>query len=389
MTVDPVLIAHVRAELAASAHAARFDAASGKSPEVRARVRLVAGHRQPVDEAQLDELCAALFGYGPLQRFIDDSSVSDILVNGPDRVYVERRGRLELTTACFRDSAQLDDLIFGIAAAAGRELTLERPYLDARLSDGSRANAVIAPVGGPTLCIRKARREALPLRGHPSWVASGSLSAEAAEFLEMCIDRAANLLIAGPTGSGKSTLLRALADRIPAEERVIVIEDTIELLLTHPHVVRLECVPPRETHVGVRVADLVDNALRMRPDRIIVGEIRTPREASAALEALATGHPGSATTVHGADAVEALARLELLLLRADSALPIDAARGHVRRAFDIIVTVARAEEGRRLVRAIDAVTERGPVPLFERAGGALHAIPGHLTSAIGRLRRRS
>jgi pilus assembly protein CpaF len=376
MTVDRSLLAEVRAALAASSPSIKFEAAAGTTPELRERVRLVASRRGPIDEAQLDELCDSLFGYGPLQRYIDDPTVTDVLVNAADRVYVERRGRLELTTTVFSDKDQLDDLIFRIAAAVGRELTLERPYLDARLSDGSRANVVIAPVGGPTLCIRKARREALPLRrGDPSWASTGGVSAQAADFLELCMVRRANLLIAGATGSGKSTLLRALAECIPVEERVVVIEDTLELTLEHPHVVRLECVPPREAHTGVRVADLVENALRMRPDRIVVGEIRTPREAYAALEALSTGHPGSATTVHGADAGEALARLELLLLRADSSLPIEAARAHVRRAFDVIVTVSRAEDGRRRIQSIDAVTEHGPTALFEFQGESLRRLP--------------
>lgn len=375
MSVDRSLLADVRAELAALAPSITFDAVGGTTPELRERVRLVASRRAPITGAQLDEICDSLFGYGPVQRHIDDPTVTDVLVNAPDRVYVERLGRLELTATVFADEEHLHDLIFRIAAAVGRELTLERPYLDARLVDGSRANVVIAPVGGPTLCIRKARRDALPLRGgDPSWVSRGGVSSEAADFLERCVAEHANVLIAGPTGSGKTTLLRALAERIPADERVVVIEDTLELAVVHPHVVRLECVPPREAHAGVRVADLVENALRMRPDRIIVGEIRTPREAYAALEALSTGHPGSATTVHGADAIEALARLELLLLRADSSLPIDAAGAHVRRAFDVIVTVSRAEDGRRRVRSIEAVTESRPIPLFALRAGSLRRI---------------
>ncbi len=373
MTVDRSLLASVRAELVATCEPALL--AGGRvRGELRERVRVLAARRARLDRHDLDALCDALFGYGPLQPLIDDPAVNDVLVNSPADVYVERRGALERVDVAFADESELVDLIHRIAGAVGRELTLERPFLDARLVDGSRANVVIAPVGGPSLCIRKVRRERLPLRGSASWVSCGGLSDEAAEFLERCVTRRANVLVTGATGSGKTTLLRALAECIPHDERVVVVEDTTELMLTHPHVVRLECVPPREGHAGIRVADLVENALRMRPDRLIVGEIRTPREAYAALEALATGHPGSATTIHGADASEALDRIELLLLRAETALPVEAARAHVGRAFDAIVTVARAGDGRRRVEAIDIVTIAGPRPLFVRAAEVLRRL---------------
>ncbi|OLC55733.1 MAG: hypothetical protein AUH85_08480 [Chloroflexi bacterium 13_1_40CM_4_68_4] len=376
MTLDPVLVALVRAELAASRGAplavASDPAARGAARE---RVRIAAARHVRVDAPLLDALCAALFGYGPLQPYIDAPDVTDVLVNGPRDVYVERAGRLERVDARFADEAELADLIFRIAAAVGRELTLDHPYLDARLADGSRANVVIAPVGGPALCIRKVRREPLPLRGPGSWVERGALSDEAAAFLDACMGARLNLLVTGATGSGKTTLLRALAERIPPHERIVVVEDTVELVLEHPHVVRLECVPPREGHSGVRVADLVENALRMRPDRIIVGEIRTPREAYASLEALATGHPGSATTIHGSDADEALARLELLLLRADAAIPLLAARAHVRRAFDLVVSVARSADGSRVVSSVQLVADEAAVPLFRREGADLRRVP--------------
>ena len=385
--IDRDLLSRVRAELAASCDPALLTNVGGVRHEIRERVRVLAARHARLDARMLDALCAELFGYGPLQPLIDDPNVTDVLVNSPHEVYVERRGKLERSEARFGDSAELLDLVHRIAAAVGRELTLERPYLDVRLSDGSRANVVAAPVGGPTLCIRKMRRDTLPLRGDVSWVASGGLSDDAAAFLESCVAQRANLLVAGATGSGKTTLLRALAERIPADERVIVVEDTVELVLAHPHAIRLECVPAREGHAGVRVAELVENALRMRPDRIIVGEIRTPREAYAALEALATGHPGSATTVHGADAVEALSRLELLLLRAEGALPLEAARAHVRRAFDAVVTVSRGEDGRRRVCAIDVVGEHGPLPLFVRSGERFRRLAIDPGAFPARLRR--
>ncbi|HKW79216.1 MAG TPA: ATPase, T2SS/T4P/T4SS family, partial [Candidatus Limnocylindria bacterium] len=360
MSVDPLLLGVVRAELAGSREPLGLAQEPSRALEARERVRIAAARHARLDAALLDALCASLFGYGPLQPYMDDPAVTDILINGPAEVFIERHGRLERVPARFTDANELADLGFRIASAVGRELTLDHPYLDARLADGSRANVVIAPVGGPTVCIRKVRRESLPLA---TWVERGGLDLAAASFLERVVAARLNVLVAGATGSGKSTLLRALAELVPPDERIVVVEDTAELALGHPHVVRLECVPPRDAHAGVRVAELVENALRMRPDRLIVGEIRTPRDAYAALEALAAGHQGSATTIHGADAAEALARLELLLLRADAAIPLDAARAHVRRAFDIVVALRRERDGSRIVTAISAVTAQDPVAL--------------------------
>ena len=371
MSADPLLVALVRAELAGSRDPVGLLQEPARAAEARERVRLAASRHARIDAPLLDSLCASLFGYGPLQPYIDDIAVTDILVNGPSEVFVERNGRLEAVDARFVDANELADLGFRIAAAVGRELTLDHPYLDARLTDGSRANIVIAPVGGPTLCIRKVRRESLSLE---VWIQRGALDPAAARLLERVVAARLNVLVAGATGSGKSTLLRALAELIPPDERIVVVEDTAELVLRHPHVVRLECVPAREGHAGVRVAELVENALRMRPDRLIVGEIRTPREAYAALEALATGHQGSGTTVHGGDAAEALARLELLLLRADAAIPLAAARAHVRRAFDVVVALRRERDGRRVVTAISLVTADEPLVLFRREGETLRRL---------------
>lgn len=374
MSADPLLLALVRAELAGMRQDVSIVADPTRASELRERVRIAASRHARVDASLLDLLCAWLFGYGPLQPLMDDAAITDILVNGPADVFVERHGRLERVEARFADANEVADLGYRIAAAVGRELTLDHPYLDARLADGSRANVVVAPIGGPTLCIRKLHREALPLA---AWIERGALDGAAAGFLERAVAARLNVLVAGATGSGKSTLLRALAELVPPDERIVVVEDTAELALRHPHVVRLECVPPREGHAGVRVAELVENALRMRPDRLIVGEIRTPREAYAALEALATGHQGSATTVHGADAVEALARLELLLLRADAAVPLAAARAHVSRAFDVVVALRREREGGRVVTAISLVTDDAPLAIYRRERGALrHLDPG-------------
>jgi len=341
---------------------------------LRERVRAVVG--AAVDDRGADALCADLFGFGVLQELLDDEEVTDILVNDPASVYVERGGRLERTGVRFRDAQELSDLVYRIAASVGRELTIDRPFVDARMRGGSRANAVVAPVGGPTLSIRKFRARSIPLRGAaPSWVAAG-LPESCVGLLESCVRAKADIVVSGATGSGKSTFLRSLAGAIPPDERLIVIEDTNELVLPHPHAVHLECVPGRDG-ASVGVADLVANALRMRPDRIIVGEVRTPREASALLEALSTGHEGSLTSLHAGSAADAIARLELLLARAGE-LSSDAARRHVIRAIDLIVHLARDASGRH-VREIAAVDDDGTTTVW-RAGMA------GPSAAAGRLR---
>src|SRR5207248_1242079 len=247
----------------------------GRRALLRERVRAAA--RVPIAEAELDAMCAELFGFGPLQQLLDDPLVTDVLVNGPREIFCERSGQLERAGVAFRGTEDVAELAHRIAASVGRELTLERPFVDARMRDGSRANAVIAPVGGPNLSIRTFRRLSLPLTGpSPSWSAAG-LHPDAAALLEACVQARATMLVSGATGSGKSTLVRTLAAAIPADERLIVIEDTNELVLPHPHAVHLECVPGREGS-AIGVADLVANALRMRPDRILVGEVRTSRE---------------------------------------------------------------------------------------------------------------
>jgi len=328
---------------------------------LRDRVRALA--RSPVDESELDGICAELFGFGPLQPWLDDPEVTDVLVNDPGQVFVERAGRLVRTDARFRDRGELADLVYRIAASVGRELTIEQPFVDARMRDGSRANAVIEPVGGPSLSIRRFRTASIALEGpSPSWESSSALPANARDWLRHAVVERRNLLISGTTGSGKSTFLRSLSALIPPEERLIVIEDTNELTLPHPHVVHLECVPGRDG-TGVRVADLVGNALRMRPDRIIVGEVRSPREASALLEALSTGHDGAITTLHAGSASDALARLELLLARAGE-LSAGAVERHIRRAVDGIVHVVRRSDGARAVVEIAAVDADGPATVW-------------------------
>ena len=318
---------------------------------LRERVRSMSGVR--LEDAELEAICADLFGFGPLQRWLDDPEVSDVLVNGPDDVYVERGGRLVRTDSRFRDPSELADLVYRIAASVGRELTVEHPFVDARMRDGSRANAVIEPVGGPSLSIRRFRCVSIPLAGAaPSWQAASNLPDEAVDWLRDAVTLRRNLLISGATGSGKSTFLRSLSALVPEDERLVVIEDTNELELPHRHVVHLECVPGRDGS-GVRVADLVVNALRMRPDRIIVGEVRSPTEASALLEALSTGHDGALTTLHAGSATDALARLELLLARAGELAPAAIER-HISRAIDGVVHVVRRPDGTRAVSEIAA-----------------------------------
>jgi len=353
--IDAALVARVRNEVASGLDPATLLALYADPARrrlIRERVRTAAGTR--LSDPELERLCADLFGFGCLQPLLDDPRVTDVLVNAPDRIFVERDGRLERVALGFRDAAELSDLIYRIAASVGRELTIEHPFVDARMRDGSRANAVIEPVGGPCLSIRKFRPLSMPLAGPASWVAAGALSGEAAALLVDAVRRRRNVLVSGSTGSGKSTLLRSLAGAIPADERIVVIEDTNELVLPHHHAVHLECVPSRDSGVGV--ADLVVNALRMRPDRIIVGEVRSPRDASALLEALSTGHAGSLTTLHAGSAPDALGRLELLLARAGE-LSSGAISKHVARAIDVIAHLERRPDGRRVVREIARVED--------------------------------
>ena len=337
------------------------------------RVRHAA--RADLSEPEVELLAADLFGFGVLQPLLDDPAVTDVLVNAADEIFVERSGVLERAAVRFETAAQVTELAHRIAAGVGRELTLERPYVDARMRDGSRANAVIAPVGGPSLSIRKFSRLSLPLRGDaPSWVAQGCLAPKAADVLAEAVAAHANMLIAGATGAGKSTLLRSLAAEISDDERLVVIEDTNELVLPHRHVVHLEGQAGRESPIGI--ADLVANALRMRPDRIIVGEVRTPREASALLDALTTGHDGSLTTAHAGSAHGAIDRLELLLARAGDSAPA-AIRRHVLSAFDIVVHVARSRAG-RVIEEIVAIEDGAFRHLYARSDGEVSSLPAKL-----------
>ncbi len=308
---------------------------------------------------------AAVCGLGPLQPLVEDPEVSDILVNGPDAVFVERSGRLEAAGLALSSEAELVEIAARIAALAGRELSVAHPIVDARMADGSRVNAVLPPVGGPYLAIRKFNRLRLDLApGGPhgrDWVTEGGLSAEMAAFLSQAVRARANLLVAGETGAGKTTMLRSLTDLFDPSERVGVVEDTAELALENPNRFSLETVHPHDLGAGeaesrlLDVGDLVANALRMRPDRLIVGEIRLPREAFYTLQALHTGHDGSATSIHASSAEDALFRLELLARQSMRDLTVVDLRTYIARVFDLVVVLHRLRGGRRVVREVAAL----------------------------------
>jgi pilus assembly protein CpaF len=308
---------------------------------------------------------AAVCGLGPLQSLVEDPEVSDILVNAPDAVFAERAGRLEPAGVRLASDAELIEIAERIAALAGRELSVAHPIVDARMADGSRVNAVLPPVGGPYLAIRKFNRLRLDLtpgsRHGRDWVTEGGLSPDMADFLSRLVRAKANFLVAGETGAGKTTLLRSLTDLFEPSERVGVVEDTAELALENPDRFNLETVHPHDLATGeaesrlLDVGDLVANALRMRPDRLIVGEIRLPKEAFYTLQALHTGHDGSATTIHASSAEDALFRLELLARQSMRDLTVTDLRTYIARVFDLVVVLRRLRSGRRIVRQIAAL----------------------------------
>jgi pilus assembly protein CpaF len=304
-------------------------------------------------------------GLGPLEELISDPAVEEVMANGPDDVYVERRGRIERTPVRFRSEQALRDAIERILAPLGRRVDELSPMVDARLADGSRVNVVIPPlsVDGPALSIRRftaARPDPDEL------VASGTLTTELRDLLADAVRSHRSILISGGTGSGKTTLLNALSAFIDPEERVITIEDAAELRLRQPHVVRLESRPPSVEGRGeITIRDLLRNALRMRPDRIVIGEVRG-REALDLLTALNTGHDGALSTVHANSPADALRRLETLALMAGLGLPHDAIREQVRRGIQLVVHLARSPDGgRRVVEVSEVVGAAGGVGVTE------------------------
>ena len=312
---------------------------------------LTAGDRERLVNEVMDEA----FGLGPLESLLRDPTISDILVNGPFTVYVERRGRLELTDVKFADEPHLLQIIQRIVGRIGRRIDETSPIADARLIDGSRVNAIIPPLAldGSLLCIR--RFSAKPLKA-ADLIAKESVAPEMIEFLEGCVQARRNMLISGGTGSGKTTFLNLMSGYIPDDERVATIEDAAELCLQQRHVVRMETRPPNIEGQGqVTMRDLVRNALRMRPDRVIIGESRGP-EALDMLQAMNTGHDGSMTTLHANDTRDALSRMEMMVGMAGFDLPIWVIRKQIASAVHIVVQTARLSGGARKVMKISEVT---------------------------------
>ncbi|HCC32971.1 MAG TPA: type II secretion system protein E [Clostridiales bacterium] len=312
------------------------------------------GGRQSSD-ALADRMVDHLVGYGPVEPLLADPEVTEIMVNGPHRVYVERGGRIELTPCRFRDEDHLEDVIARIVAPLGRRIDYSLPFVDARLSDGSRVHAMVRPltVRGPALTIRKFCRQHLTVQ---DLVQNGTLTEEMADFLAVAVRGRLNLLISGGAGSGKTTTLNALSAFIPdGAERIVTIEDAAELRLQQDHVVALEARPPNlEGRGEVTVRMLLRNALRMRPDRIVIGECRGG-EAFDLLQAMNTGHDGCMSTIHANSCADALTRLENMVLLADANLPHRAIQKQVRAGVEVLVHQARFADGRRRICEIAVV----------------------------------
>jgi pilus assembly protein CpaF len=292
-----------------------------------------------------------ILGLGPLEPLLHDAAISDILVNGPNQVYVERHGKLELTEVAFSSDRHLMNIIDRIVSAVGRRIDESSPMVDARLADGSRVNAIIPPLAldGPTMSIRRFARELLKVS---DLIELGSMNAQLAAVMEAAVKGRLNVLVSGGTGAGKTTMLNLLSGFIPEDERIITIEDSAELQLQQPHVVRLETRPPNVEGKGrVSARDLVINSLRMRPERIIVGEVRGA-EAMDMLQAMNTGHDGSLTTVHANTPRDALSRLENMVSMTGIAFPIKTLREQIASAIDVVMQVERHEDGRRRVVSV-------------------------------------
>ena len=312
----------------------------------------------------IDAILCDVAGLGVLQPLMQDTAVTEIMVNRHDRIYVECKGQLRRHPVTFLNDAAVRALIERIVYPLGRRIDEASPMVDARLPDGSRVNAVIAPIAlhGAALTIRKFPQKRLILE---DLVRLGSISSAMAKFLTCCVTQRLNILVSGGTGSGKTTLLNILGSQVPVGERIVTIEDAAELNIDHPHVVSLEARPRNtEGHGEVTIRDLVRNALRMRPDRIVVGECRGP-EAIDMLAAMNTGHDGSITTLHANNSRDALSRLETMVLMAGKDLPLNAIRDQIARAIHLVVQQTRLASGKRVITAIDELTglESGQIQL--------------------------
>jgi pilus assembly protein CpaF len=319
----------------------------------------LAGENRPMRaddaEALTEELIDEVLGLGPLEPLLADPSVADVLVNSHENVYVERYGRLERTSVQFRDERHLMRIIDKIVSRIGRRVDESQPWVDARLEDGSRVNVIVRPcaIDGPTVSIRKFSRDPLTL---DRLVEIGTLTPSAMQLLRGLVEARLNVLISGGTGSGKTTMLNALSAFIDPTQRIVTIEDAAELQLKQDHVVRLETRPPSvEGTSAVTQRDLVRNALRMRPDRIIVGEVRGS-EAFDMLQAMNTGHDGSMTTIHANTARDALSRLEQMVVIMGGDIPISAVRRQIASGLEIVLQLARLADGRRRILSISEIT---------------------------------
>lgn len=330
---------------------------------LRREIRLVVEHLCDTEDTLLnrserdrliEEVLDETFGLGPLEFLLKDNSISDILINGPKNIYVERRGRLEKTSVQFRDNNHLMQIIDRIVSKVGRRVDEVCPMVDARLTDGSRVNAIIPPLAldGASVSIRRFGANPLKLEDLLNYKA---FTPEMAMLLEGCIKARLNMIISGGTGSGKTTLLNTLSSFIPNDQRIITIEDAAELQLQQDHVVRLETRPPNiEGKGAITATDLVKNALRMRPERIIIGECRGA-ETLDMLQAMNTGHEGSLTTVHSNSPRDALARIETMILMAGFELPLKAMRQQISSAVDVIIQSNRLQGGPRKITHISEV----------------------------------
>jgi len=295
-----------------------------------------------------------LLGYGPIQPLLDDPDVSEVMVNGPKNVYIERKGKLVKTNVVFEDNEHILRVIERIVYPLGRRIDIDNPTVDARLPDGSRVNAIIPPVAidGPSITIRKFSKDKLTVE---QLIGFGSITAKMAEFLQACVVSHLNIVISGGTGSGKTTLLNVISGFVPDDERIVTIEDVAELQLHQDHIVRLETKPPKSDGTSaVTVRDLVRNSLRMRPDRIVVGECRGG-EALDMLQAMNTGHDGSLTTLHANTPRDALSRMETMALMSGLDMPLSVIREQVASAVDLIVQQTRMGDGSRKVTHITEV----------------------------------
>jgi pilus assembly protein CpaF len=314
--------------------------------------------RTPLTREERRELVRQLtddiLGYGPLEQLLRDDSITEIMVNAYDRVYVERSGKIELSDSRFVDSAHVMRIIDKIVSQVGRRVDEASPMVDARLPDGSRVNAIIPPLAlsGPTLTIRKFSRDPYTIN---DLISFGSISPKAAQFLAACVKGKLNILISGGTGTGKTTTLNAVSAFIPGDERIVTIEDAAELQLQQEHVITLESRPANIEGKGeIKIRELVRNALRMRPDRIIVGEVRGA-ETLDMLQAMNTGHEGSLTTIHANSPRDALARLETLVMTAGVELPHRAIREQIASAFDLLIQIQRLVDGSRRITHVAEV----------------------------------